>query len=1189
MQQLPDRLRQQLDVLSRAIQRARFARVLSWTCLLAVLVFAAAMLTDRFVGIAVFSLRLTTALILAIISLGLVAAAAAFAFGRLSSSRLAQLVERKFPDLQERLLTLTTLDAAGAQAGPQVDALKQETVERSTDLDVRVAFSWDATRRALRLAGGAVLLTALTLLAWPAAARFGDRFVHAWTDAAYGYEIEVSPAGGNAALGQPLLVTARLTGDESRFPKECTLHVRTDAGIQKLPMTPTDAGPFAAVLPSMPAEATLVVEAGERSTTVVVHGKPALRVLEARVQILSPRYTNSKFLEFLTLDPSKGTTFRALQYSHLHWEFQLDDVPEEVNATWTSKPFHLPLHKLIVVNAIADTLGKQTGEVRFVSRDGIVTTVPLGEAIVWPDAPPVFSSVRLGNGTAGEYAVDPEAPLRISATLEDSVGLNRLDLEWRVNGGEPKIETLQKDLLPRYAGEWAVSLRGKVKDGDRLELRLRGTDNRHLPKDSVQPGIPAEDLAPLTAVEPATATGWFALPIKTGAAPLEKQQLLAEHDDVAARLKAIRKDVAAVQADTTKLAAAGHISPAWTPAQSRTVGELRTKNSRNQAALSGLGSAALARLAKDVADRELGSVDKSFAKTDSSEATAAGREIHLKHAESELQNALKKIDDLLSINEAVAQERLKLWEAEDLALREDALAADNAKADDPDRLKEQQDAITKAFEKWAAENKEIQKAKAASQRLAAEEMAQRADKLARQQSSSAAKNAEAMAGRLKKALAGVAEKQAKLAADAARLERDILAGLDGADVPVPAAAAKKAAEHLDAGAAEPALAEQSTTIAGLDRSKERLVQLTADPKAQAKDLIARQQKLIDDLEKLGNDFARIGPDETVKRLADIHTRQKGIEKAIEKLKVPDGQAALRKDAVASAAEAAQAVQKRDLVPARDAMEKTRDTLRRLQAALPDAPPPADVDQQKEQLREAARAKVETLAQAQKELHAETLKTLAAAMKPGPEGEGSGNEIAKSLEQLKDDVMKLSLAKDDEKAMAKESAAALDEAAREMKLAQDKREEGKLEMADKAERDANLKLEQAGKMLDKLAASLPKPGEPERELIQSMQDAKLLLSKPSPNSPLPSPETMQQAAKAIRKTAELTGNPMTARSPGAAGPANVPDEPLPIVLGADWGNLPGEVRTRLAREWRARYGPEYEEIIQRYFRNISKSK
>ena len=159
-------------------------------------------------------------------------------------------------------------------------------------------------------------------------------------------------------------------------------------------------------------------------------------------------------------------------------------------------------------------------------------------------------------------------------------------------------------------------------------------------------------------------------------------------------------------------------------------------------------------------------------------------------------------------------------------------------------------------------------------------------------------------------------------------------------------------------------------------------------------------------------------------------------------------------------------------------------------------------------------------------------------------------------------MKLPSPRTREKAMAKESAGCPEEAATAMKLAQDKREEGKLEMADKAERDASLKLEQAGKMLDKLAAAMPKPGDAERDLVKSMEDAKSLLTKPSPNSPLPSPEAMQQAAKAIRKTAELTGIPMVGRTPGGAGPANVNDDPLPSVLGPDWGNLPGEVRTRL---------------------------
>ena len=44
--------------------------------------------------------------------------------------------------------------------------------------------------------------------------------------------------------------------------------------------------------------------------------------------------------------------------------------------------------------------------------------------------------------------------------------------------------------------------------------------------------------------------------------------------------------------------------------------------------------------------------------------------------------------------------------------------------------------------------------------------------------------------------------------------------------------------------------------------------------------------------------------------------------------------------------------------------------------------------------------------------------------------------------------------------------------------------------------------------------------------------------------------------------------------------------LPDAVGAAWGELPGEVRTRLTQEWRARYGEQYEQIIQRYFRNLA---
>jgi hypothetical protein len=39
-------------------------------------------------------------------------------------------------------------------------------------------------------------------------------------------------------------------------------------------------------------------------------------------------------------------------------------------------------------------------------------------------------------------------------------------------------------------------------------------------------------------------------------------------------------------------------------------------------------------------------------------------------------------------------------------------------------------------------------------------------------------------------------------------------------------------------------------------------------------------------------------------------------------------------------------------------------------------------------------------------------------------------------------------------------------------------------------------------------------------------------------------------------------------------------------GQPWGELPGELRTRLVQDLRTRYGADYAEVIQRYFERLS---
>ncbi len=62
-------------------------------------------------------------------------------------------------------------------------------------------------------------------------------------------------------------------------------------------------------------------------------------------------------------------------------------------------------------------------------------------------------------------------------------------------------------------------------------------------------------------------------------------------------------------------------------------------------------------------------------------------------------------------------------------------------------------------------------------------------------------------------------------------------------------------------------------------------------------------------------------------------------------------------------------------------------------------------------------------------------------------------------------------------------------------------------------------------------------------------------------------------------------------PKGAAPVGLPDPSLfgkemKQYAGRAWGDLPGELRTRILQDMRARYGEDYARIIQRYFEQIA---
>jgi hypothetical protein len=93
--------------------------------------------------------------------------------------------------------------------------------------------------------------------------------------------------------------------------------------------------------------------------------------------------------------------------------------------------------------------------------------------------------------------------------------------------------------------------------------------------------------------------------------------------------------------------------------------------------------------------------------------------------------------------------------------------------------------------------------------------------------------------------------------------------------------------------------------------------------------------------------------------------------------------------------------------------------------------------------------------------------------------------------------------------------------------------------------------------------------------------------------------MQQAAQALQQAAQqMAGQPGKPGSPtssgGGVGPGGEVD---PKLLGEDaskyagkrWGELPGELRTKVLQDMQAKYGDDYARIIKLYFEQIADTK
>jgi hypothetical protein len=182
----------------------------------------------------------------------------------------------------------------------------------------------------------------------------------------------------------------------------------------------------------------------------------------------------------------------------------------------------------------------------------------------------------------------------------------------------------------------------------------------------------------------------------------------------------------------------------------------------------------------------------------------------------------------------------------------------------------------------------------------------------------------------------------------------------------------------------------------------------------------------------------------------------------------------------------------------------------------------------------------------------------------------------------------------------------------MQHAQDQDRQGHPGAARQAQEQAAQALDRATHQAEQAARQLvPQAGKPQpdspgdaqagRQLQQAQGEMSQARGQLAQGQTRQAGQAMQQAAQALARAAQQLGQPQigpanaNARSrPAGALGQGAPDlsmfgKDLQQYAGKPWGELPGELRTRIIQDVKARYGADYARIIKLYFEQIADKK
>lgn len=1238
------------DPLHRLRRRVRWKRWLSRLRRFAWLVAVGFLLLyggDCLVGLRTLSLRIACA-IAAVLAVGLFAAdLIASWLVEVDRVGLAQLLETRYPELAERLVTLVQMppEQSNTRFGQMLYA---ETEQQLDAVKPAGACSLNSEYKAWYVTAIVLALTFFGLAFVPSFGRFSQRFFGAWATPLVPYEITLTHGNGYALRGGDYAITATidLLDEHADLPRESRL-IGTDeaGGAIELPMQEIEPGRFTVTLSNLQRPLRFRIEAGDAQCEAI-----SLRLVDAPVfagqpsiLVLPPAYAQKNVPAVDLLGDARPRDFEVLRYSKMYYSLPIKDFTgtghlrvKRMDET-DERLYPVQWNPHGVAAAIASAPGSYQAELVLELEHGLSTTLPIGQFTVRDDRVPRFvRSLRLHGSdvalrTNHPYRVAPDVVLKLQGVIEDDEGLDAVALEYRINEGPAvKIERwLVADGCTQLTVNHWLPLPGSLKDGDRVQFRLQISDNRRLKKGEIvvsAEALPATDLLPHVVFAPAAAPGgeaWIDLRVERSAEDLLTEYARTQADEIRDIVAKLKEKMQSESDQAKQLQRTIHQQAVLTPLQIQQAEKLQALDHEIAEDLLRAGKKfaadpELAKLAEhfyDIADIEMAKSAAALKQFRERGRTLAEAEQDLQSVQDALAEARKKLDRMLDWNKLLAQDRLDRWQLEKLAKRQEELADRLAKMlaelpkSEADRAKEieairqEQAKLAEETEKLQEQSRLVRESAKSAEQMRVERMAKEAERIAAEQGVMREAPPEKMPAEIKARLDKLVQRQADLANRSIPFAKkhegpDVQSARQAADAlkkPHLGEAIEKQMEHENRlhdwlGKLLPGIAVKAL--------REQVLQLTK-----------KQKSIHDDLERLARDLPNLDDKTLQARLRDLVVRQKELQTAVGKLPVDpkdEGRRGSHQAAQKLAEQAADQLAAKDALQSAESMEKTQQQLQALANLLPDTLP-ADRKAIKDPAVRERIEQIEKFHAEQKQLREETQRLLADWMKASA-GHG-GEALKEKTDKLAADLLELAQKGGPEaKAAAKESAQALDLAKKAMEASQAMKAKGAVAEAKKMDDDAAKQLDIAVKQLAKLAQDqaakgMPKPdAEKTAEAVKQSSSEMRQAEEKLPKMPKDAQIAMKSAAqkltdaaqRATKQSAQNLPKPMrdpAAKSlsrPGGASSGLAHIDKLETLDGKAWGELPGELKTQMLQDFRARYGPEYAEVIRQYFERLAQT-